>query len=224
MANLFGLTNLLPGNAPNGIVGTAGNPITLPEGFILPIGKTASIAGSLSVSGVSGLFTTNINGVLSVSNSTVIGSSALHTHVITGLATFNQESTFSALKFSGSNNTSLNFYSSGSFAATLTGCTTSPTITVFYARIGNMVMLSSEGVSGTSNATAMSLSGLPAFLYPVTNKVSSHIVTNSGVNVQGRTDVTTLGSINFYIDAATTAFANTGTKGIPGLSVIYTIS
>ncbi len=55
----------------------------------------------------------------------------------------------------------------GSFTGTLVGCTTSPTVNVFYQRVGKLVHLWVTGaVTGTSNSVAFSMTGLPAALRP----------------------------------------------------------
>jgi hypothetical protein len=235
MAKIYGFTKLLPAEAPLGIVQSPGFAVQLPEGFSVPALKNGTIGGNLSVLGSTSLFSLSVSSAsslfsLSVADSAqllgtlTVGSSPSQLHTVTGLTTFNQETTHASVKFSGANNTSLGFYSSGSFTATLTGCTSSPTITVYYTRIGNQVILSSEGVSGTSNTTSMTLTGLPLFLYPATNKVQAHLVTDSGSGYSGRVDVTSSGLIVFYRDASTGGFTASGIKGVAGLTASYTIA
>lgn len=122
------------------------------------------------------------------------------------------------------NNTALSYYSSGTFSGSLSGFSTSPSITVFYVRVGGMVILTASSVSFTSNATTMSLSGLPSHLTPATSKIVSHIVTDDGVSATGRADVTSSSVINFYSSADAAPFVASGTKGFPCLMVTYTMS
>lgn len=69
--------------------------------------------------------------------------------------------------------------SQGSFTGTLVGCTTSPTVSVFYQRVGKLVHLWVTGaVSGTSNSVAFSMTGLPVAIRP-TSGVQT-LVTASG--------------------------------------------
>jgi hypothetical protein len=122
------------------------------------------------------------------------------------------------------NNSALSYHSAGTFSGTLTGFTTSPSLTVYYVRIGNMVILTAGAAAFTSNATTLSMTGVPTHLTPTTSKILSHIVTDNGTNAQGRADVTASSTINFYVTAAAGAFTNTGSKGFPGLTIVYTIS
>lgn len=226
MARIFGLTNLLPAEAPQGLIGNTGQPLSLPEGFTLPVSKTAAIAGTLSVTGTTSLFNTTITGTLQTQGNTSIGNNAMQTHLVTGLTTFNQLATLNSLLFSGTDNTALSFYSAGSIEMTLSGCTSSPTVTVHYTRIGNQVILSSNSVQGVSNATSMTLSSnpLPTFLRPAATKVAAHIVQDNDSFTQGRADVSAGGVITFFTTAGTGAFTNSGNKGIPGLCISYTIA
>jgi hypothetical protein len=59
----------------------------------------------------------------------------------------------------------------GTFTGTLTDCTTAPTFTCYYIKIGNFVNLTAVGASATSNTTSFSFTGLPALLQPVTQNV-----------------------------------------------------
>ena len=57
---------------------------------------------------------------------------------------------------------------SGSFTATLTGCTTAPTGTVNWNQTGNSVTLNIPAITATSNSTGCTLTGLPSYLEPAT--------------------------------------------------------
>lgn len=85
----------------------------------------------------------------------------------------------------------------GTFTATLTGCTTSPTYTVKYIKYGAMVVLQFQSTlfAGTSNATTKTLTGMPSSLYPAARLrmvgsssdnggsivVSTHFIETTGV-------------------------------------------
>lgn len=74
----------------------------------------------------------------------------------------------------------------GSFTATLTGCTTAPTCTVVWARIGNLVILWIPNNNAVSNSTSCSFTGLPTELQPARSQNSlGAIVFDAGVAVQG---------------------------------------
>lgn len=57
-------------------------------------------------------------------------------------------------------------FESGSFVATLTGCTTAPQVSVRYARAGKIVTLFIPALTATSNSTACTITGVPAALRP----------------------------------------------------------
>lgn len=105
----------------------------------------------------------------------------------------------------------------GTYTGTLTGCTTSPTITVRWTRMGNLVTITLPSVTATSNTTAMTLTGsLPAALQPA----STVTVPIAHAENNGTFDATisaqmTAGSttINFGRNGSKTGFTNSGTKG-----------
>lgn len=117
---------------------------------------------------------------------------------------------------------------SGSFTGTLTGMTAGTTGTVNYSISGKIVTLwVAATISGTSNSTAMTMTGLPAAVQTSVNAVSPSAtqVLNNGVSQLGV--ATPLGSsITFSLMQASgvtivsTAFNNTGVKGLSGGFVI----
>lgn len=112
---------------------------------------------------------------------------------------------------------------SGTFTATLTGCTTSPTGTVRYSRSGNIVTLHIPAISGTSNTTAMTLTGLPSALQVGTTTQNAVVrVTDNGTASFGTAAIAAPGSaISFGIGASGSGtFTGSGTKGV--LSSIMT--
>jgi hypothetical protein len=120
---------------------------------------------------------------------------------------------------------SVPIFASGTFTATLTGCTTSPTGTATWYRAGNVVTLVlPSSLLGTSNATTCTVTGLPAGIQPATlanqnqrvgyfNDNGSHV----GVfaNIQDGS-----GTISFFRDGFTN-FTTSGTKG-PGDGCVLT--
>lgn len=224
MAKLFGNTLSDAAEAPQGIVGSPTTPISLPQGFTLPSGKTASISGTLSASGTTNLAATNISGLLTATGNVVLGTNGSNAHTINGTMTINHLVTMNSLAFAGSNNTVLSFHSAGSFVGTLTGCATAPTTTFYYVRIGNMVVLGASGsLTGTSTTTSMTITGLPAHLYPASNKIVPHIVLDAGVGVMGRMDIDASGLMTFYSSPDGAAMTGSGIKGVYGLFGVYTV-
>lgn len=64
--------------------------------------------------------------------------------------------------------TGVSDYSTGSYTGTLTGCTTTPTTTIYYTKIGAIVVLNNHNsaLQATSNTTACTITGAPAGIYP----------------------------------------------------------
>jgi hypothetical protein len=112
----------------------------------------------------------------------------------------------------------------GSFTGTLTGCTTSPTGTVYYARNGRQVTLHLPALSATSNATTMTVTGLPAHLQPTRSQYLSYpLATDNGsVRYEPYCLVSAAsGTITFGLTGLSSGWASSGTKGIYSASVTY---
>lgn len=302
MANLYGLTKTDPVNAPAGIVGTAGNPIVLKEGFSVPSLKNGTIGGSLTISGalnVSGITTLSntLNNTTNTTNLSVLNTTSIATFSgtvvisgkinstvlpnttnaynlgstsfkwatgyfttieatsvnitnltasslitagtglnVTGTTTLTGNLTSTGtlqpkdIKFNNTSylhnaqNTVMNFFAEGSFTGVLTGCTTNPSGTFRYVRIGDSVIFSAATtLEGTSNLTTMTITGLPAWLTPSTTKIIPHIIKDNGTLTIGKLVIETSGVLTFYKDANGGAFTASGTKGISGLSGCYSI-
>lgn len=117
---------------------------------------------------------------------------------------------------------------SGSFTATLTGCTTSPTATVYYTIVGGICTLwIGSTLAATSNTTAMTITGLPTAVQPSSRRRTHCLVTNNAANALAFVEVNT-GSGTATFNLATTnggpssinvaygasSFANSGSKGL----------
>jgi hypothetical protein len=112
----------------------------------------------------------------------------------------------------------------GSFTATLTGCTTSPTGTVNYIRHGNLVTLLIPSISAESNTTAATLTGLPASLTPASNNNYVYCnVLDSGAAFQGVALVNSSSVIALHKGPIGTAFTNSGVKGVQAVALTYTL-
>lgn len=109
-----------------------------------------------------------------------------------------------------------------SFTATLTGCTTSPTGSVNYTKQGRHVTLNIPNISGTSNTTAATLTGLPAELWPVNNRSVIGICVDNGTEKLSQITVLTSGEI-ILNNALSATFTSSGTKGVSALTVSYEI-
>ena len=111
---------------------------------------------------------------------------------------------------------------SGTFTATLTGFSGAVTGTVNYQRSGDIViMCAPSAITGTSNTTAMTLSGIPASLRPASSV--SELTTVRDAGNSGRIALSTVasdGTVTFEIYSSITAspsstgFTNSGSKGL----------
>lgn len=112
--------------------------------------------------------------------------------------------------------------SRGSFTGTLTGMTASTTGQIDYSiDAGGTVWLSrvggGGGISGTSNSTGMTMTGLPAEIRPkfVTNAVCFGLQDNGSAQLGGVATVSSAGVITFSIAAnPPAAFTAAGSKGL----------
>lgn len=108
-----------------------------------------------------------------------------------------------------------NIYLAGSFTGTLTGCTTSPTATFNFVRNGNFVSLYCNiGLTGTSDANTMTITGLPSSLQPALGRNIVCLVTDNNTPQFGWVGISASGTMTFAINGGPTGFTTSGTKGI----------
>lgn len=113
---------------------------------------------------------------------------------------------------------------SGSFTGSLTGCTTVPTGTIRYTVSDRHVTLSIDSsISGTSNATTLTVTGMPLFIAPTDNRYIITRVTDNGIAAFGICIVSSTGVLSYFKDATLQALTNTGTKGTPQQTLSYLI-
>lgn len=119
-------------------------------------------------------------------------------------------------------------YDEGEFVVTGTGFSgTAPSGTARYVRVGKQVtVMIPPNISGTSNATTMTLTGLPPALAPgMAVMAPFRCVDNSGskaafglVNIVAGTT-----TIELYIDGTPAAWTASGTKGWWAIALTYTL-
>ena len=113
----------------------------------------------------------------------------------------------------------------GSFTATLTGMTATTTGTVNWVQSGSTITMYTEGnIEGTSNTTALTMTGVPAQIQPAHEQlVPCWGVANNGSGVFCQADVGTSGTITFGVPTAfgsagmvanASGFTNSGSKGL----------
>lgn len=118
-------------------------------------------------------------------------------------------------------------YAVGTSTGTLTGCTTAPTYTLSYTRIGNTIILDVPATTATSNAVTKTITGLAAEARPATAKTFYGAISdNGGVYVASGITIGTNGTITLSatINAnVPNTFTNSGTFASLGFSCAYTL-
>jgi len=111
----------------------------------------------------------------------------------------------------------------GSHTASLTGCTTVPTGSVTWTKQGKSVTLNVPVITGTSNTTSATLTGMPATLYPLTARQTFAAVVDNGTEKFAPITIGTSGVITLN-NAFSGTFTNSGTKGTSsGWTITYEI-
>lgn len=112
---------------------------------------------------------------------------------------------------------------SGSFTGTQTGYASDLTPTIQYRRSGTTVTLSTATSSlQTSNATTMTLAGIPAAIRPTQTLTYITRLTDNGTVVLGTASISTGGTITFGNGITAGNFTNSGNKGLPsGWTLTY---
>lgn len=123
----------------------------------------------------------------------------------------------------------------GSFTATLTGMTGATTGTINYHRTGNVIILyANTAITGTSNTTSMTMTGLPAIVRPAADRTApcGRLTDTGNTSLFGEATVSSAGVITFainktnavanFVQSSSTAFTNSGTKGLTAQwSLVY---
>lgn len=118
-------------------------------------------------------------------------------------------------------------YSAVEFSGSITGLTSSELAFIDARKCGGIVtLLVFETSTGTSNATTLTITGLPAEYRPVDSEVTVPCfgVIDSGASISAIATIGTDGVITFGTapNNTTTGFANTGTKGVAaGLTLVF---
>lgn len=109
------------------------------------------------------------------------------------------------------------------FTASLTGCTTVPTGVVGASTAGDIVTLHLPQITGTSNSTAATVTGLPALLRPLTSQPGLGVCYDNGTAVISAVRIETTGVITL-LNGLSATFTNVGTKGIAEFVITYRLS
>ena len=117
-------------------------------------------------------------------------------------------------------------YQSGSFTATLVGCTTSPTATVSYSVVGGLVTINIPTLQATSNSTSCSLTGLPVAIQPQSQIVNTPLfIQDNGVYSIGQMQINPAsGTITLQKNGVTAGWTASGSKGTWSTTVTYLLT
>jgi hypothetical protein len=124
--------------------------------------------------------------------------------------------------FGNSSPTNLNAYKEGTFTFTATGMTTSPTGTASYTQVGKIVTLIIPDISGTSNSTGFTFTGLPSSIQPVSTQALklSFALDNSVLVGTSYAVVTASGTVTFNMSTTTAAWTAAGSKGFNNVQTV----
>lgn len=124
----------------------------------------------------------------------------------------------------------------GTFTASVTGCTTTPTGTARYSIAGNLCVVSlapSGNITGTSSSTALTVTGLPAACQPATQfPVCICSVADNGLLVNAGAEISPgSGTIIFFrsvvsgtaVTYSGTGFTASGVKGMDSTVLAYNL-
>jgi hypothetical protein len=129
-----------------------------------------------------------------------------------------------ALLFSSLTPANFSYFEEGTFPVTLTGMASGGTGTAIWRASGGVIQIKvpSAGITGISNATTMTMTGLPNALWPNTDGATTAQIENSGATALGLARVAAAsGVFTFFADTTGAVFANTGTKGLNGTTITY---
>lgn len=210
-------------DAGSGIV-TYGNASATSHAFTGP----ASFSSTLAVTGA-----TTLSSTLGVTGAATLSSTLVATGLITATA---------GVRI-GSGNT-ISTFTSDTFTVTLTGVSGTVTGTAYYSVIGDtslgaIVALYIPALSGTSNTTALGISGIPAALRPsaFSPPITVQNVKDSGNDYIGRITINSDGTATFawaqvtppngvpdYTFDFNSVFTSSGTKGFDAIMITYLVA
>lgn len=109
------------------------------------------------------------------------------------------------------------------FTATQTGYASPPTASAKYLLSGRVVALRLPAQTGTSNSTALTITGLPAAARPTVAQTVLCLTTDNGTATISVATIGTNGTITFGLTVAnlTTGYTASGTKAIPAQTLVY---
>ena len=127
------------------------------------------------------------------------------------------------IDFSAAGGTVLTQYEQSTYTATLTGCTTSPTVTATVTIVGRLVTINIPGLSATSNSTAKTITGMPAQFRPSNQQRGFFAqVTNNGLpSVAGSVFIEASGTIDVFAGPNNDNWTASGTCTIQSMNLTF---
>jgi hypothetical protein len=109
------------------------------------------------------------------------------------------------------------------FSTGLLGGTTEPSGTIYYTASAGIVCLKIPELTATSSETFAFLSGLPNEITPQRDQTCLARVVNNGTTQMGLIQIGTDTGITLFADVNGGAFTASGTKGVKGCNVVYSL-
>lgn len=110
-------------------------------------------------------------------------------------------------------------YDEDTYTGTLTGVTGSVTGTIRYVVVGKQVTIMIPNITGTSNTTSCTITGMPAAIRPARRIGFTAYILDAGAisdHISSGFDIETDGTITLIQSGLAANFTNSGTKGIYG--------
>lgn len=117
----------------------------------------------------------------------------------------------------------------GSFTGTYTGMSAGTTGTVNWTRVGNLVIMTLPALTGTSNSTSFTMTGIPASIQPTTAGTFGVLTVAAdngltqwvGSAANGFEFTISGGTMTFYKGGTAAGWTATGAKGTPNAQFIH---
>ena len=130
------------------------------------------------------------------------------------------------LQYVGLGSAAFQSYTTDTFTVTATGFSgTAPSGTVRWVQIGTQMTVHLPNLTGTSNATTFTLTGIPAALDPVSNVIVAVYTQDAFLFGPGGLSISAGGTWSVYYGKAANGldWTASGTKRLPGAAITYLV-
>lgn len=114
---------------------------------------------------------------------------------------------------------------SGTFTVTSTQFTVTQTGTATFIRSGNLVTIAWPSISGTSNASTFTVTGMPTYLWPTSDRFTfSFPIVDGGTAINGpgyATIASASGTLTIFPDPAGSSWTTSGTKTLRPITTTH---